>query len=86
MHNAHCTVHGAHTTFDYTVSTCCVIKSSVSDPHWFFNVDSDSDPAFYLRADPDQYPDPNPGSHTNAGPCCLYPDPDFGQTLLSQNA
>jgi hypothetical protein len=49
-----------------------------------FNADADPDQAFYLSADPDQYPDPNPGSHSNAGPCGLYPDPDLGQTLLSQ--
>jgi hypothetical protein len=60
MRNAHFTVHRAYTTLDYTVSTYCVMKSSVSDPHWFFNVDSDSDPAFYLSADPD--PDSDPGS------------------------
>jgi hypothetical protein len=51
-----------------------------------FNVDPDPDPALYLSADPDQYTDPNPGSHTNAGPCGLDPDPDLGKTLLSQNA
>jgi hypothetical protein len=29
--------------------------------------DPDSDPAFYLSADPE--PDPDPGSQTNADPC-----------------
>jgi hypothetical protein len=39
-----------------------------------FNVDPNSDPAFYLKN-----ADPDPGSQTNANP-----DPDPGQTLQSQ--
>ncbi len=41
-----------------------------------FNEDPDSDPAFYLNADP--YPDPDPWSQTSADQ-----DPGPGQTLKS---
>jgi hypothetical protein len=41
-----------------------------------FSADPDSDPAFYLDADP--VPDPDPGSQTNA-------DPDPDQTYKSKN-
>jgi hypothetical protein len=44
-----------------------------------FNANPDSDPAFYLNADPD--PDPDPESQTNADP-----DSDPGQSLPSQKS
>ncbi len=50
-----------------------LLTGSISDPHWFFDADpeTDPDPAFFLNADP------YTGSQTNADP---DPNPGPGQT------
>ncbi len=61
----------------YSVNCQPPLKYAVFRIRISFDTNPDSDPAFYLNADPD--PDPNPERQTNADP-----DLDFGQTLPSQ--